>query len=155
MMKLQYCRNYQSIFSGFFKSLIITWTRTRISRPKLKLLILVWHKFSGTWTLKYPKIGYPYRVYSCFKYLMTTLNRTKRLNGHCWSVIVHMNECPTWNSNLERPLVGKHVNLGWECSDYTSWSFSSLLRWKANGKRRLLLSAFEGRIFPVLYRVGF
>ena len=27
----------------------------------------------GTWTLKYPKNGYPYRVYSCFEYLMPSL----------------------------------------------------------------------------------
>ena len=31
-------------------------------------------------------------------------------------------------------VLAKHVNLRWECSDYTSWSFSSLLRWKAKGK---------------------
>ena len=30
-------------------------------------------KVLGTLTQKYPKIGYLYQVYSCFKYLMPTL----------------------------------------------------------------------------------
>ena len=46
------------------------------SKASLKLLKLVFHKFTGTCTLKYPKIGYPTRVYSWFEYLMPSLMST-------------------------------------------------------------------------------
>ena len=52
----------------------------------------------GTWTLKYPKNGYPYRVYSCFEYLMPSLVWFKKTWTNCstvsllWFIQVFLNQ---------------------------------------------------------------
>ena len=65
----------------------------KIFWPSWNYSFPVFHKFSSTWTLKYTRNGYPYRVYSCFEYnLMPSLNSKYSMALFCikYSGLIHL-----------------------------------------------------------------
>ena len=84
---LDNCKNVknqlQMHFRGFSSVKSMFRVYLKILRPAWNYSNSFFLKFSGTWTLEYPKIGYPYWVYSCFMYLMPTLAHS---NDYCRSM---------------------------------------------------------------------
>ena len=96
------CNIFFLPLSGFFKCWNYVPSLLENFLASLKLLELVFYKFSGTWTLKNPKIGYPTRVYSWFEYLMPSL-----VGGIC--AVCNVMYCDCRSSSQKAQIYGRFL----------------------------------------------